>query len=1242
MRKLLSLALAASMFLSSVPVLAEETAVTVAPVDMASKEYTNPIADKLLAESATLDTSVFEGAPGYIMQEIFSNTSGVDQLGMPSGWDVDKRGGSISSTENTKTSIIDSSDKHSVSMTREILAHKSGKITFETAFRMEGKTETGYSYALSGEGKNAFKIVTENDKLAVLNSDGTTKQVASYKPGEIVRIKAILDFDTKTYELVIGGKLIGKFPFAESAAQLDRVTVSTSDAEKMNVWIRYIYIYFNYAVNENFMTTPEGAVPYDWEMTGGGASSTVMFDPNQVYPDVYSYAIYDPTTVDSVKLTKKFDDLTGKVAFQTRFIAEEKGDAVISVGNGTQKAVSVKVTTAGDMTTGNGTVLKQGYRENLWYTLKIVADTTTKKADIYLNYNKVLSDVPFETAVNSLNTICYETEVRKMMNMRIDDVQVYSDITPSDYVSAPTPVKPEGDLEVGMQMYSMWHENHWGWDWITAYPDRIPYLGLYAEGKPEVADWTIKWQTEHGFTYRTEIFSRAIDNKNQPVKLPTRYNAMYDGFMNAKYKNDIKFAVMWSGISASTFGGMEDLKNNIIPHFMENFFNQPNYMIKDNKPVVFMYGAQNFINVLGGLDKAEEAMKYWEEECKKAGFDGIILVPDGTSNTFIGTAPSFAQGYVYSYTWGYNARSTKTQLEQNDAYFATGANVVGSVSMGWGRNPWTEKNEGEIFATPETIKGVIEGLKDRFAKMENPTNMIILTCWDEYGEGHFFNPTRVHGFEYLNAVRDAVTTLGQKTSEELPTARGLARMDSLYLGSRRALKLIPENPAPTFAEDQVDRSKLQVLAEWDFEKMGNIGEWKAYADVTNLRYENGALRGNSTARDPGVWIEGLNIPAKNVQMVKITTETAGAGKGQLFYQTTADTKMGVDGKRFDITQDTTEWKEYEGFPYNRGKLEGNITAIRWDAKDDGFPTFTDFAIKKIQILGYEPEPEAPKATPIGLTYNGEALKITRAPHTKDGVLYFAIHRPLYGMGVFKTTFDYDMGTYTIEVDDKVAVITIGSDIMKVNGVDVDLGAPCYYEAGNLFVPVRTTMEALGVTVNWNSETNSIDFTKIDMSDTYQYQASRDESKPFSWMFETRGAEGWTGYMNFGTFKTYQGSLWVGMAGKDPSIKSGTFKMPAEEYKYVRIRVKNEAQLGLLYLFFTREDNTSWGGGKRYDVNITTNDKEFKEYIIDLSTCEHWKGTITQLRLDPVNSADGSVEIVADFYIDSIEFLKELP
>ena len=62
--------------------------------------------------------------------------------------------------------------------------------------------------------------------------------------------------------------------------------------------------------------------------------------------------------------------------------------------------------------------------------------------------------------------------------------------------------------------------------------------------------------------------------------------------------------------------------------------------------------------------------------------------------------------------------------------------------------------------------------------------------------------------------------------------------------------------------------------------------------------------------------------------------------------------MGVGGKRFDVDQDSSEMKEREAFPFNTEKLQGNITAIRWDPKDDGFPVYTDFAIKKIQILGY--------------------------------------------------------------------------------------------------------------------------------------------------------------------------------------------------------------------------------------------------------------------------------------------------
>ena len=1232
MKRILSLILALATMLANQVVFADEPA-----IDKVSKEYTNPIADQLLAESATLDTSVFEGAPGYIMKDAFSNVSWVGNFGLPSGWDVDKRGGDIVGGDNSKCQIMDSSSTGIVSLSRKVLPHKSGKLTFETAFTMEKKAETGYSYTLEGLGKKVFKISTEGNNITVLIPDGKTKPVSVYMPNSIIRIKALIDVDSKNYELIVDGVYVGKFDFAEDATQIDKITVSTLKETQMSVLIRYIHMYFGYAVNETFMQAKEGEIPYDWERLNGGSVSSVTYDGSQVYPDTYSLAISDPTTIDGVNIAKKFEDKNGKIIFSTRFIITKKGeDSVISIGNGNQKAISLE-TTASDIVTGNGTIVKKDYKENLWYTLKMVIDIPAKKADIYLNYQKVLSDVPFENSVSALNTIRIETSIRKTTEMRIDDVQVYDDITPTDYVPAPQPVKPEGGLEVGMQMYSMWNDNHFGWDWISAYPDRIPYLGLYSEGKPEVADWVTKWQTEHGFSYRVEIFSRATANLNQPVKLPTRYNALYDGYLNSKYKDDIKFAMLWSGISEKTFGGFEDMKNNIIPHFMENFFNQPNYLIKDNKPVVFMFGTQNFVNILGGLENANKAIDYWNEECKKAGFDGILIISDGTSGNFVSTASDFAQGYVYSYGWQYDSRSAKTQLTRNDAYFASGAKTVGSVTMGWGRNAWHSAELGEIFATPETIKETIVGLKERFAREQDPTNMIILTCWDEYGEGHFFSPTRVHGFEYLNAVRDAVTSRGPKTSEDMPTARALARMDSLNLGSRRALKLIVENDPPVYVEDLVDRTKLQVLASWDFEKMTDLGGWTVDKFVENLRLENGALRGNATGADPGIRIDGLSIPANDVQMIKITTETDGAGKGVIYYQTTDDTEMGVQGKRFEVFQDSPEWKEYETFPYDRKKLTGNITAIRWDPQDAGFPLRTAFAVRKIEVLGYPSEPEPEKAEPIKATFNG-SNKITQPPFIKDGVMYFAIHRPLFEMKLFKTTFEYDKGTYTIVFDgDRTAVLTVGSNIMKLDGVDVDLGAPCYYEKGNLFVPLRSTMEALGATVNWNSETNSIDVIKSDIFDSYTYLDVPDSSKPFSWMFDTRGTEGWTKQSDIGNFKAYQGSLVMDFTGGDSQMYSPQVQIPATEYKYLKIRAKNETNNGNMMFFFARTDDKSWGGGKRFDITMSTGDRDFKEYIVDVSQNELWKGTVTQFRVDPVS---GTPE--GTLYIDSIEFLKELP
>jgi hypothetical protein len=139
------------------------------------------------------------------------------------------------------------------------------------------------------------------------------------------------------------------------------------------------------------------------------------------------------------------------------------------------------------------------------------------------------------------------------------------------------------------------------------------------------------------------------------------------------------------------------------------------------------------------------------------------------------------------------------------------------------------------------------------------------------------------------------------------------------------------------------------------------------------------------------------------------------------------------------------------------------------------------------------------------------------------------------------------------------------------------------------------------------------------------------------MFETRGLEGWTKQSDIGNFKVYQGSLMMDFSGNDSQMYSPEVQISASEYKYLKLRVKNEATAGNMIVFFARTDDKNWGSGKRFDIAMSTGDKEFKEYIVDLSQNELWKGTVTGFRVDPVNgTAEGTL------YIDSIEFLKELP
>lgn len=128
----------------------------------------------------------------------------------------------------------------------------------------------------------------------------------------------------------------------------------------------------------------------------------------------------------------------------------------------------------------------------------------------------------------------------------------------------------------------------------------------------------------------------------------------------------------------------------------------------------------------------------------------------------------------------------------------------------------------------------------------------------------------------------------------------------------------------------------------------------------------------------------------------------------------------------------------------------------------------------------------------------------------------------------------------------------------------------------------------------------------------------------SWEFDKEGdVEGWTP-TRLSPFGVSNGVLRAQATGRDPWMLSPMTSIDASARKYLVVRMKvNENRTGELF-WITSEDRT-------YDERKTfkfTHEQpgESVEYVFDLSQVESWKGEVIQLRFDPFNEPEGSIEI----------------
>lgn len=399
----------------------------------------------------------------------------------------------------------------------------------------------------------------------------------------------------------------------------------------------------------------------------------------------------------------------------------------------------------------------------------------------------------------------------------------------ADYVPPPQPV--QSDYLTLMHYCPLWKEGtHYGWGQIEPWPERRPAIGWYDEGTAEVADWHIKYAREHGIDGFIYCWYRA--NFNPQIEQHIGH-ALHDGLLRARYLDQFKFAIMWENGCAKGVQSREDLLENLLPFWVKNYFTHPSYVVLDNKPLLYVWRPERVSPELGGSEATRRVFEEMREALRREGFDGLYLVGctdtadphllkqmaeegwDASSAYAVWSSdpnPPGRDGEGIT-TNQYAARTLgQREVWENKKQVAALPDIV-TVMMGWDPRPWHGERTSSYIADadPEVFRAACQQARDVIEATPGDgldKRIVVFDNWNEFGEGHFLEPTSGFGFRYLDAIKDVFAPHAAPCFDIIPEDVGLAPPEHVYRMRRDIL-----GGAPTRQRNVVDN----LIAWWRFE-----------------------------------------------------------------------------------------------------------------------------------------------------------------------------------------------------------------------------------------------------------------------------------------------------------------------------------------------------------------------------------------------------------------------------------------
>ena len=988
--------------------------------------------------------------PYYLIDDIRADRS---------GWDIDNRGaGTVYGGGWITKSVKNIGNGFATTFTRPVTVQTSGTVTLELNFKIE--SGNGFYIGLFDE-KMPIVLLKQNGSK-MFDSNGS--EIFTLGDG-VCWIKLTVDLDNKKTKLFCNGKITDIAPCFAAGRALHSLKFGycPNDVGQTFVSTR-TKLYKNYIFNDECVCMNAGAgISDEYDTDSAGISEKYV---KEYYSSTKSNVYCIENLYDGESWVEKNFNAKCGFEFRVKYLAMED-ESTVSICFCSDKTSVFEVNDTKNAIFCRGEKISH-HKPLVWQSLRIVADIKGSKALIYHNTREV-----FSICINpklQIDSIKIKFEAKNNSKMLFTDFRIfdYDSNYEDDYVPAPVKPKKTSDCQIGINICSLWRGDHIGWDCITPFPEIKPLLGYYDEDIPETADWEIKWMAEHGIDF--ELYCWYATESDIPFVDTLHYWQLDEAHRYARYSSEVKFALLWEAQCAKCPSNFESFKKYYVPYWIDHYFSDSQYYTIDGYAFMSIYEPSKFISAMGGADGTKTALEYLRNEVTKLGYKGLIVTVCETSNAKLYSECGFDAFQAYNWSReGFDLDFTKEQICKsiNNPY---GLHFIPTVSTGFSSIGWhgvrfpnisvENLRESLIYCRDEILSKIDVRAEDGWKK-----KLVMLSTWNEYGEGTYMMPAGLNGFGYLDAVKD-VFAAGSH-NDTIPTESQLSRINILHPTDRKTIAPLgyvkPQMPVPSGG----------LIREYVFKDDNDISFWK-FHNIDRVEIRNGVLCGYSDKSNPYMVLKDdsfLPIAANRLSGVSVTARSWREGNCpdciQLFLSNRKDGAFLTMRNAGFVTNPSKAAKYSAKF--------GNLT--RRQESSATYGTIYSFRIDPVFAQGYfEIEKiEFEEAMPVmTLFIDGEASDLLLPIVKKDGDILIPFdtvgnvskRKELYWKWEEKSQSLYLYGI-------KDAVFTVGNDSVLLDGKKVKLKHKTELFDGVPLIPVELYAEILGKMFENNNNTISI-------------------------------------------------------------------------------------------------------------------------------------------------------------------------